>query len=59
MIKVRLLKGFIGCTPRQRATLHALGLHRIRAVKEHPDNGAIRGMIRRVEHLVEVEDHAS
>lgn len=59
MLKVTLVKGYIGCTPVQRATLKALGLKRIHMVKEHPDNEAIRGMIRRVEHLVEVETHAS
>ena len=56
MIKVKLLRSAIGCTPKQRATLAAMGLRKIRQIKELPDNGCTRGMIRRVEHLVEVVD---
>lgn len=55
-MKVTLIKSKIGCTPKQRATLAALGLRKIRQVKELPDNGATRGMIKQVEHLVEVTE---
>ena len=54
MIKVRLVRSRIGCTPVQRKTLAALGLRKIRMEKEFPDNPAVRGMIERVKHLVEV-----
>ena len=39
---------------RLRATLEALGLGRVGKQREHPANGAILGMVRRVEHLVSV-----
>jgi large subunit ribosomal protein L30 len=41
---------------RQKATLRALGLrhHQAEVIKE--DNPAIRGMIRAVSHLVEIEE---
>lgn len=55
-MKVKLIKSKIGCTPKQRATLEALGLRKIRQVKELPDNGATRGMIKLVVHLVEVTE---
>ncbi|MBG0777204.1 MAG: 50S ribosomal protein L30 [Desulfovibrionaceae bacterium] len=54
MLTVKLTRSFIGCSPKQRRTLEALGLHKIRQEKTHPDNGAVRGMIERVKHLVEV-----
>ena len=40
---------------RQRRTLTALGLRRIRHSVEHNDTPQIRGMIRTVQHLVDVE----
>lgn len=56
MMKVTLIKSRIGCTPKQKQTLDALGLRKIRQVRELPDNGATRGMIERVVHLVEVTE---
>lgn len=40
----------------QGATLRALGLHRIRASVEREDTPVVRGMIRKISHLVEVEE---
>lgn len=54
MIKVRLVKGLICCTPVQRRTVAALGLKKIRQVRELPDNECTWGMIRRAHKLVEV-----
>lgn len=55
-MKVMLKRSTIGCTPKQRKVIEALGLRRIRQVKELPDNDAVRGMVRKVEHLVEVSE---
>jgi large subunit ribosomal protein L30 len=41
---------------RQRRTLRALGLRRIRHTVTHDDTPQIRGMVRTVHHLVEVEE---
>jgi large subunit ribosomal protein L30 len=38
----------------QRQTLIGLGLNKIGRVKEVPDTPAIRGMIRKVQHIVQV-----
>ena len=59
MLTVTLIRSYIGCNPAQRATLKALGLNKIRQANKLPDNSATRGMIKRVEHLVEVSEHAS
>lgn len=40
----------------QRATVRALGLRRIRDTAVHDDTPQIRGMINKVNHLVEVEE---
>lgn len=54
MLKVKLVRSRISTTPHQRRVLDALGLRKIRVVKEFEDNAAIRGMIAKVSHLVEV-----
>jgi large subunit ribosomal protein L30 len=42
----------------QRETLVGLGLNKIGRVSELPDTSATRGMIRKVQHLVQVVDEA-
>lgn len=54
MIKIKLVRSWIGCTPHQRKILAALGLTRPHTVKEHKDIPAIRGMVAKIPHLVEV-----
>ena len=55
-LKITLVKAPIAAIPKQRATVQALGLRKIRQSVELPDNGATRGMIQRVNHLVKVEE---
>lgn len=55
-LNVKLVKSTIGCKKDQIATVAALGLRKIRDVKVHNDTPQIRGMIRKVSHLVEVEE---
>ena len=55
-LKIKLARSVIGCTERQKRTVVALGLRKINDIVEHEDTPQIRGMIRKVEHLVEVED---
>lgn len=54
MIKIKLIRSKIGCNPKQRSILAALGLRRPNMVKEFKDTAAIRGMITKVQHMVEV-----
>jgi large subunit ribosomal protein L30 len=44
----------IRCPAHQRETLVGLGLNKIGRKREMPDNPAIRGMIRKVSHLVRI-----
>ena len=47
----------IGQTPRHRGTLRALGLGRIgKTAEQDVDSPVIAGMLRKVRHLVKVED---
>ena len=58
MAKLRLTQtgSAIGQTPRHRGTLRALGLGRIGKTRDHDDNPVIAGMLRKVRHLVRVEE---
>ena len=51
-IKIKQIKSRINAPKDQKATLQALGLHKISQVIEVEDNPNIRGMIRKVNHLV-------
>ena len=53
-IKVKQVRSRINCPAVQKRTLDALGLRKLNRVVEHEDNPAIRGMIEKVKHLVEV-----
>jgi large subunit ribosomal protein L30 len=55
-IKVVLTRSLIGRPQDQKATVKALGLGRINSSAVKNDTPAIRGMIRKVEHLVRVEE---
>ncbi len=55
-VRVTLVRSPIGFTKDQKQTVLALGLHRMHQTVEHKDNPAVRGMIRKIIHLVEVEE---
>jgi large subunit ribosomal protein L30 len=55
MIKVTQIRSGIGRPQKQRATLKGLGLTKIHKTVTLKDTEAIRGMIRKVQHLVRVE----
>ena len=55
-LKVTLVKSPIGCVPKHRKTVEALGLRKVNKTVELPDNDAVRGMIWHVKHLVKVEE---
>lgn len=54
MLKVKLVRSRIGSKPKQRQVLDALGLRRLHMVKTFEDTAALRGMIAKVSHMVEV-----
>ncbi len=51
-ITIKLYRSAIGIKPKQRATLRALGLHRIGDTSELPDNPCVRGMVDAVKHML-------
>ncbi len=57
-LKITQTRSVIGQTQRHRGTLRALGLGRIGRSVEREDSPETLGMLRRVSHLVRVEDVA-
>ena len=55
-IKVTLMKGLSGCTEKQRATVRGLGLKRRHQTVELENTPSIRGMIKKIIHMLEVEE---
>jgi large subunit ribosomal protein L30 len=55
-VKVTQVGSPIGRKPGQRETLVGLGLNKLHRSRELEDTPAVRGMIRKVAHLVRVED---
>ena len=57
-VKIKQVKSKIGYNRKQRATLRGLGFRRMQQVVELEDTAAVRGMINRVSHLVDVLEDA-
>lgn len=55
-VKITLVKSPIDRPERQKQTLKALGLNKLQNSKEVEATDAIRGMIRKVNHLIKVEE---
>jgi large subunit ribosomal protein L30 len=54
ILRVKLVKSGIGYSVRTKRTLKALGFHNLNQVVEHEDNDALRGMLTKVSHLIEI-----
>ncbi len=55
-IKVRQVRSAIGRQEKQKRTLRALGIHRMHQTIVVEDNPCMRGMVKKVEHLLEIEE---
>ena len=55
-IKVKQIASAIGRPAKQEAILIGLGLNKMNKVVELEDTAAIRGMIRKIPHLVQIVD---
>ncbi|MCS7316375.1 MAG: 50S ribosomal protein L30 [Bryobacterales bacterium] len=53
-IRIKLVRSLIGRPEKQRQIARGLGLRRLNQVVEREDTPAIRGMIRKIPHLVKV-----
>ena len=57
-LKVTLTRSIIGLSPKQEATVRALGLRRLRQSVNHDDSASVRGMIAKVPHVLSVTREA-
>ena len=55
-LRIKWVRSFIGCPRDMRQTIRGLGFRRMQQVVERADTPAIRGMIAKVHHLVEIEN---
>ncbi len=55
-VRVKWVKSAIGYSKDQKATIRALGFRKLQQTVEHEDHPSIRGMIRKVNHLVQIEE---
>jgi large subunit ribosomal protein L30 len=58
-LHITYVKSAIGYPQDQKDTIRALGLRKLHQTVEHEDHPATRGMIRKVTHLVQVEETIS
>jgi len=56
MIKVTLVRSSIGFPKPQKATVRALGFHRLHQTLELEDTPVVRGMLAKVIHMIEIEE---
>ena len=56
MVKITLTKSTIGASPKQRKVVEALGLKKMHHSVELIDTPATRSAVKKVEHLVTVEE---
>ena len=57
-LRLELVRSLIGGTERQRATVKALGLRKLHQVVEQSDSAVTRGMVKKVSHLVRIQEVA-
>ena len=53
-VRIKMIGSVIGCPEDQRATVRGLGLRRLHHVVEREDTPMVRGMIKKIPHLVTV-----
>ena len=57
-LRITLTRSIIGLSPRQEATVKALGLRRMNHEVLHDDTATIRGMVAKAPHVLKVSDEA-
>ncbi|ORC38224.1 50S ribosomal protein L30 [Marispirochaeta aestuarii] len=55
-LRIKLVNSVIGRPQNQRRVVEALGLKKLNSTADHDDVPSIRGMVRKVSHLVQVEE---
>ena len=57
-ITVKLTKSTITCTEKQKANVRGLGLRKIGSVKTLENTSCVRGMIKKVIHMLEIVEES-
>jgi len=55
-LRIKLVRSPIGYSVRQKRTVQALGLRKMNQVVEIVDNPAVRGMVNKIPHLLDVKE---
>jgi large subunit ribosomal protein L30 len=55
-VRITWVRSAIGYSVKHKATIRALGLHRLHQSVELVDNPALRGMLVKVNHLVQIDE---
>ena len=55
-LKITLVKSTIGAVPKNRKIVESMGFKKLNSSVILPDNGATRGQIQQIRHLVKVEE---
>jgi large subunit ribosomal protein L30 len=53
-LRIKMIGSLIGCPDKQRQTVRGLGLRRMHQVVEREDTPAVRGMVKKIPHLVAI-----
>ena len=53
-VKIKMIGSVIGCPEKQRATVRGLGLRKMNQVVERIDSPEVRGMVKKIPHLVTI-----
>ena len=56
VLRITLIRSGIGYDKKHKATLKALGFHRLHETVERVDSPSLRGMLYKVNHLVRIEE---
>lgn len=56
VLRITLVRSAIGYSVQHKSTVRALGLHRLHQTVEQVDCDALQGMLRKVNHLVQIEE---
>ncbi|OUR93751.1 50S ribosomal protein L30 [Halobacteriovorax marinus] len=56
-ITVKLKKSTIGCNPKQKANVRGLGLRKTGTISTLENTPAVRGMIKKVIHLLDIKEN--
>ena len=57
-LRITLTRSMIGLSPKQEATVKALGLRRMNHSVTHEDSATVRGMVAKVAHVLQVTHEA-